>query len=76
MYKTLVEAGILVLLVIMVFLQDWRATLIPAPTMPVTIVNAFTAMAALGFSINLLTLFAVMLSIGIVVDDVTVVAEA
>ena len=74
-YKTLVEAGVLVLLVIVVFLQDWRATLIPATTVPVTIVGAFAAMAALGFSINLLTLFAIVLSIGIVVDDAIVVVE-
>ena len=74
-YKTLVEAGVLVLLVIVVFLQDWRATLIPATTVPVTIIGAFAAMAALGFSINLLTLFAIVLSIGIVVDDAIVVVE-
>ncbi len=74
-YKTLIEAGILVLLVIVVFLQDWRASLIPATTVPVTIIGAFLAMAALGFSINLLTLFAIILSIGIVVDDAIVVVE-
>ena len=74
-YRTLYEAGILVLLVIMVFLQDWRATLIPATTVPVTIVGAFAGMAVLGFSINLLTLFAVVLAIGIVVDDAIVVVE-
>ena len=74
-YRTLYEAGILVLLVIMVFLQDWRATLVPATTVPVTIVGAFAGMAALGFSINLLTLFAVVLAIGIVVDDAIVVVE-
>ena len=74
-YRTLYEAGILVLLVIMVFLQDWRATLIPATTVPVTIVGAFAGMAVLGFSVNLLTLFAVVLAIGIVVDDAIVVVE-
>jgi hydrophobic/amphiphilic exporter-1 (mainly G- bacteria), HAE1 family len=74
-YRTLYEAGILVLLVIMVFLQDWRATLVPATTVPVTIVGAFAGMALLGFSINLLTLFAVVLAIGIVVDDAIVVVE-
>jgi HAE1 family hydrophobic/amphiphilic exporter-1 len=74
-YRTLYEAGILVLLVIMVFLQDWRATLVPATTVPVTIVGAFAGMAVLGFSINLLTLFAVVLAIGIVVDDAIVVVE-
>jgi HAE1 family hydrophobic/amphiphilic exporter-1 len=74
-YKTLIEAGLLVLLVILLFLQDWRATLIPATTVPVTIIGAFAAMAALGFSINLLTLFAIVLSIGIVVDDAIIVVE-
>ena len=75
-YKTLYEAGLLVLLVIMIFLQNWRATLVPATTVPVTIIGAFAAMAALGFSINLLTLFAIVLCIGIVVDDAIVVVEA
>ncbi len=74
-YHTLFEAGILVLLVIMLFLQDWRATLVPATTVPVTIIGAFACMAALGFSINLLTLFAIVLCIGIVVDDAIVVVE-
>jgi len=74
-YHTLFEAGILVLVVIVVFLQDWRATLVPATTVPVTIIGAFAAMAAMGFSINLLTLFAVVLAIGIVVDDAIVVVE-
>ena len=74
-YKTLYEAGILVLIVILVFLQDWRATLVPATTVPVTIIGAFAGMAALGFSINLSTLFAIVLAIGIVVDDAIVVVE-
>lgn len=74
-YHTLFEAGILVLLVIMIFLQDWRATLVPATTVPVTIIGAFACMAAMGFSINLLTLFAIVLCIGIVVDDAIVVVE-
>ena len=74
-YKTLLEAGFLVLLVIMIFLQDWRATLIPATTVPVTIIGAFAGMAALGFTINTLTLFAIVLAIGIVVDDAIVVVE-
>ncbi len=74
-YYTLFEAGILVLIVITVFLQDWRATLVPATTVPVTIIGAFAAMAALGFTINLLTLFAIVLAIGIVVDDAIVVVE-
>ena len=74
-YHTLFEAGILVLLVIMLFLQDWRATLVPATTVPVTIIGAFACMAGMGFSINLLTLFAIVLCIGIVVDDAIVVVE-
>jgi HAE1 family hydrophobic/amphiphilic exporter-1 len=74
-YQTLIEAGVLVLIVILVFLQNWRATLVPATTVPVTIVGAFAAMAVLGFSINFLTLFALVLCIGIVVDDAIVVVE-
>jgi len=74
-YKTLIEAGLLVLAVILVFLQDWRAMLVPATTVPVTIIGAFAAMAALGFTINLSTLFAIVLAIGIVVDDAIVVVE-
>jgi hydrophobic/amphiphilic exporter-1 (mainly G- bacteria), HAE1 family len=74
-YVTLIEAGILVLIVILVFLQDWRAMLVPATTVPVTIIGAFAAMAALGFSINLPTLFAIVLAIGIVVDDAIVIVE-
>ncbi|HSZ94055.1 MAG TPA: efflux RND transporter permease subunit [Acetobacteraceae bacterium] len=74
-YKTLIEAGVLVLIVILVFLQDWRATLVPATTVPVTIIGAFALMAAMGFTVNLSTLFALVLSIGIVVDDAIVVVE-
>jgi hydrophobic/amphiphilic exporter-1 (mainly G- bacteria), HAE1 family len=74
-YVTLIEAGILVLIVILVFLQDWRAMLVPATTVPVTIIGAFAAMAALGFTINLATLFAIVLAIGIVVDDAIVIVE-
>jgi HAE1 family hydrophobic/amphiphilic exporter-1 len=74
-YKTLIEAGVLVLIVILVFLQDWRAVLIPATTVPVTIIGAFAAMAALGFSVNMLTLFGLVLAIGIVVDDAIVIVE-
>src|SRR5437870_6603291 len=66
---------ILVLIVIVVFLQDWRAMLVPMTTVPVTIIGAFAAMAALGFTINLSTLFAIVLAIGIVVDDAIVVVE-
>jgi len=74
-YRTLIEAALLVLVVILVFLQDWRAMLVPATTVPVTIIGAFAAMAALGFSVNLSTLFAIVLAIGIVVDDAIVVVE-
>ncbi|WP_375786497.1 efflux RND transporter permease subunit [Bradyrhizobium sp. Pha-3] len=74
-YRTLIEAGLLVLVVILVFLQDWRAMLVPATTVPATIIGAFAAMAALGFTINLSTLFAIVLAIGIVVDDAIVVVE-
>jgi HAE1 family hydrophobic/amphiphilic exporter-1 len=74
-YKTLFEALILVLIVIVLFLQNFRATLVPATTVPVTIIGAFFAMYVLGYSINLLTLFALVLAIGIVVDDAIVIVE-
>jgi HAE1 family hydrophobic/amphiphilic exporter-1 len=74
-YKTLIEAAVLVLIVILVFLQDWSAMLVPATTVPVTIIGAFAAMWALGFTVNFSTLFAIVLSIGIVVDDAIVVVE-
>ena len=74
-YTTLYEAAILVLVVILAFLQDWRAMLIPATTVPVTIIGAFAGMAAIGFTVNLSTLFAIVLAIGIVVDDAIVVVE-
>jgi hydrophobic/amphiphilic exporter-1 (mainly G- bacteria), HAE1 family len=74
-YETLIEAGILVLIVIMLFLQNFRAMLVPATTVPVTIVGAFAAMALLGFTVNLMTLFALILAIGIVVDDAIVIVE-
>ena len=69
------RGGVLVLIVILVFLQDWRAMLVPATTVPVTIIGAFAAMAALGFTVNLSTLFAIVLAIGIVVDDAIVIVE-
>ncbi len=75
-YKTLFETAALVLAVILIFLQDWRATLIPALTIPVTIIGAFAAMGALGFGVNITTLFAIVLAIGIVVDDAIVIVEA
>jgi hydrophobic/amphiphilic exporter-1 (mainly G- bacteria), HAE1 family len=74
-FMTLIEAGILVLIVIMVFLQDWRAMLVPATTIPVTIIGAFAAMAALGFTLNTTTMFGIVLAIGIVVDDAIVIVE-
>jgi HAE1 family hydrophobic/amphiphilic exporter-1 len=74
-YKTLFEAGVLVLIVILIFLQDWRGVLIPATTVPVTILGAFAAMAAMGYTINLLTLFGLVLAIGTVVDDAIVIVE-
>src|SRR5262249_39842439 len=74
-YETLLIAGVLVLVVILVFLQNWRGMLVPATTVPVTIVGAFIAMAALGFTVNLMTLFALILAIGIVVDDAIIIVE-
>ena len=74
-YETLFIAGMLVLAVILLFLQNLRATLVPATTVPVTIIGAFIAMAALGFTVNLMTLFALILAIGIVVDDAIVIVE-
>ncbi|MGD9623771.1 MAG: efflux RND transporter permease subunit [Arcobacter sp.] len=73
--KTFVEALILVILIIFLFLQSWRATIIPFIAVPVSIVGAFAGMYALGFSINLLTLFGLVLAIGIVVDDAIIVIE-
>lgn len=73
--KTFFEALLLVVLVVFVFLQNWRATLIPVLAIPVSLVGTFAGMYALGFSINLLTLFGLVLAIGIVVDDAIVVIE-
>lgn len=73
---TLLEAFVLVFIVVLVFLQDWRSTLIPAIAVPVAIVGTFFFLNLFGFSINLLTLFALVLSIGIVVDDAIIVVEA
>lgn len=72
---TLVEAMILVFLVVFLFLQNWRATLIPCVAVPVSIVGTFAGMLALGYTINTLTLFGLVLAIGIVVDDAIVVLE-
>ncbi|PWN67778.1 efflux RND transporter permease subunit [Chryseobacterium oncorhynchi] len=73
---TLIEAFILVFIVVYIFLQDFRSTLIPAIAVPVSIVGTFFFMKVFGFSINILTLFALVLAIGIVVDDAIVVVEA
>lgn len=73
---TLVEAFILVFLVVFLFLQDFRSTLIPAIAVPVAIIGTFFFMQLFGFSVNVLTLFALVLAIGIVVDDAIVVVEA
>ncbi len=73
---TLVEAFVLVSLVVFIFLGDWRSTLIPVLAVPVSLVGAFAVMSAFGLSINLITLFALVLAIGIVVDDAIVVVEA
>jgi HAE1 family hydrophobic/amphiphilic exporter-1 len=74
--RTLIEAFILVALVVFIFLQDWRSTLIPALAVPVSLIGTFFFMQMFGFSINLLTLFALVLAIGIVVDNAIVVVEA
>lgn len=73
---TLIEAFILVFIVVFIFLQDFRSTLIPAIAVPVSIIGTFFFMSVFGFTINLLTLFALVLAIGIVVDDAIVVVEA
>jgi len=74
-YTTLLEAFLLVFLVVFIFLHDWRATLIPAAAVPVSIIGTFFFLNLFGFSINLLTLFAMVLAIGIVVDDAIIVVE-
>jgi multidrug efflux pump len=75
-FNTLRDAVILVAIVVLVFLQNWRSSLIPLIAVPVAIVGTFAAMAAIGFSLNNLTLFGLVLAIGIVVDDAIVVVEA
>ena len=72
---TLLEAILLVVLVVIVFLQTWRAAIIPLAAVPVSLVGTFSVMLALGFSINALSLFGLVLAIGIVVDDAIVVVE-
>jgi multidrug efflux pump len=75
-FETLFDAVVLVALVVLVFLQNWRSTLIPLVAVPVAIVGTFAVMAGMGFSLNNLTLFGLVLAIGIVVDDAIVVVEA
>jgi HAE1 family hydrophobic/amphiphilic exporter-1 len=75
-YVTLAQAAGLVFLVLFLFLQDWRATLIPAVAIPVSLIGTLAVMLAMGFSINMLTLFGLVLAIGVVVDDAIVVVEA
>ena len=75
-YQTLFEAVVLVFIVLFIFLQDWRATLIPAATIPVSLIGTLAVLLAMGFSLNMLTLFGIVLAIGIVVDDAIVVVEA
>ncbi|MGB8717737.1 MAG: efflux RND transporter permease subunit, partial [Desulfobacterales bacterium] len=75
-YVTLFQAALLVFLVLFIFLQDWRATVVPAVTIPVSLVGTLAVMLAMGFSLNMLTLFGLVLAIGIVVDDAIVVVES
>jgi hydrophobe/amphiphile efflux-1 (HAE1) family protein len=75
LYVTILEATILVVLVVLLFLKTWRATIIPVLAIPVSLVGTFAVMQAFGFSLNMLTLFGLVLSVGIVVDDAIVVVE-
>jgi len=74
-YETLFEAVVLVVLVVLVFLQSWRTAIVPVAAIPVSLIGTFAVMSAFGFSINMLTLFGMVLAIGIVVDDAIVVVE-
>jgi multidrug efflux pump len=74
-YRTLIEAFFLVALVVLVFLQDWKGTILPMIDVPVSLIGTFAVMAAMGFTLNNLTLFGLVLAIGIVVDDAIVVLE-
>ena len=74
-YETLFEAVVLVVLVVLVFLQSWRTAIVPIVAIPVSLIGTFAVMSAFGFSINMLTLFGMVLAIGIVVDDAIVVVE-
>src|SRR5437660_1559057 len=75
-FETLFDAIVLVALVVLVFLQNWRSTLIPLIAVPVAVIGTFAVLAIMGFSLNNLTLFGLVLAIGIVVDDAIVVVEA
>lgn len=74
-YSTLFIAVVLVIAVIFLFLQDWRATIVPVAAIPVSLIGTFVVMSAVGFSLNMLSLFGIVLAIGIVVDDAIVVVE-
>ena len=75
LYITILEAVALVVIVVLLFLQTWRATIIPLVAIPVSLIGTFAVMAGLGFSVNMLTLFGLVLAVGIVVDDAIVVVE-
>lgn len=75
LYKTILEAVFLVVIVVLLFLQTWRATVIPVVAIPISLIGTFAVMEAMGFSINMLTLFGLVLAVGIVVDDAIVVVE-
>jgi len=75
LYVTILEATVLVVLVVLLFLKTWRATVIPVIAIPVSLIGTFAVMQAFGFSLNMLTLFGLVLSVGIVVDDAIVVVE-
>ena len=74
-YETLFVAVVLVVLVIFIFLQDWRSTIVPVIAIPVSLIGTFAVMNVIGFSINMLSLFGIVLAIGVVVDDAIVVVE-
>jgi HAE1 family hydrophobic/amphiphilic exporter-1 len=74
-YKTIIEAAVLVAIVVLIFLQSWRTAIIPIVAIPVSLIGTFVFLLAFGFSLNMLTLFGLVLAIGIVVDDAIVVVE-
>ncbi len=75
LYKSIIEAVTLVVLVVLIFLQTWRATVIPVVAIPISLIGTFAIMQAMGFTLNMLTLFGLVLAVGIVVDDAIVVVE-